>query len=103
MGTSNTSFKEYFRGDILLLQLMGLYSMGSILDNTEPNSHCWEAVPFIAGIGTMSFGVLFDLRNVYEVSKTDLLSSIEAGGEVLSTILTIHKVCSYTSYRTAYG
>ncbi|XP_063973117.1 odorant receptor 13a-like [Diachasmimorpha longicaudata] len=70
-------FEYYFGGDVLILQSLGLYSMGSLFKNTEPSFKLWELPPFICGIGILLCGLTGDFYNVILETRQYSLYAIE--------------------------
>lgn len=85
-------FKYCLGGDVVILKLMGLYSMGSIFTHTEPKWMYWEATPFIFGLGIIAGGSLGNICNVFHQAKIDSMVAIEVAPAALSATLTTYKV-----------
>ncbi|XP_063972745.1 uncharacterized protein LOC135160287 isoform X2 [Diachasmimorpha longicaudata] len=95
----NTATREFIRscfrdcvgGDVLILQFMGLYSMGDIFRDNEPRWYYWEAAPFIFGLGTITLALIFDIRNIYDTAQVDFMLSIEVAAATFTVALVLFK------------
>ncbi|XP_063972887.1 odorant receptor 13a-like isoform X2 [Diachasmimorpha longicaudata] len=84
-------FEYYFSGDILILQSLGLYSMGNIFNRVEANFYFWETIPFIFGVGGLFFGLMSDFRSVFIETRKHSLYAIEVLAAALCCSLGIYK------------
>ncbi|XP_063972913.1 odorant receptor 13a-like [Diachasmimorpha longicaudata] len=84
-------FRDCVGGDVLILQCMGLYSMGNIFRDNKPRWYYWEIIPFTIGLATITFAVIFDTRNAYDTAQVNLMLSIEVAGAVFTAILAVFK------------
>ncbi|XP_063972907.1 odorant receptor 47a-like [Diachasmimorpha longicaudata] len=92
-------FEYYLGGDILILQCLGLYSMGSIFKNPETNFHFWETIPFIIGVGGLCFGLMGDFSSVVVEMRKHSLYTIEVLAAALCSTLGIYKGYRLWVYR----
>ncbi|XP_063972908.1 odorant receptor 56a-like [Diachasmimorpha longicaudata] len=84
-------FRDCVGGDVLLLQCMGLYSMGNIFRDDRPRWYYWEVIPYSIGLATITFALIFDTRNVYETAQVNLTLSIEVAAAVFTVSLAVFK------------
>ncbi|XP_011309953.1 uncharacterized protein [Fopius arisanus] len=92
-------FQHCFSGDIFMLQLTGLYSARHIFTRDVPISSYWEITPFIFCGGGLSFGLICDMRNAFELAQTDIMLTIEIVAACLSSFLSIFKGLRIWLYR----
>nr|WHS04453.1 odorant receptor 50 [Psyttalia incisi] len=95
-------FEYHLGGDILILQCLGLYSMGNIFKKSEPNFKFWETISFIFGVGGLCFGLLSDFRSVYVETRKRDLYAIEVLAAALCCSLGIYKGFRLWIYRYEY-
>ncbi|XP_063973114.1 uncharacterized protein LOC135160472 isoform X2 [Diachasmimorpha longicaudata] len=95
-------FKYYFGGDVLILQCIGLYSMGSIFKNTEPSFNLWELPPFVCALGILLCGLVGDFSNVIVEARQYSLFAIEVLAIVLCGSLGTYKGYRLWIYRREF-
>ncbi|XP_063993352.1 odorant receptor 47a-like isoform X2 [Diachasmimorpha longicaudata] len=66
-------FEHLLGGDIRTMQALGLYSMGSILKHDKPKWYFWEVIPVIMVIPGLCFGLACNMRNIFDIIKTDYM------------------------------
>lgn len=87
------SFKEYFRGDILILRLMGLTTMDGVFTKIhQPRWRLWQICPFLFGITIIIFTLICEFRTLSRVIKYDLNYAIEIFTAMCPGILCTTKV-----------
>ncbi|XP_063972893.1 uncharacterized protein LOC135160363 isoform X2 [Diachasmimorpha longicaudata] len=84
-------FRDCVGGDVLLLQCMGLYSMGNIFRDDRPRWYYWEVIPYSIGLATITFALIFDTRNVYDTAQVNFMLSIEVAAAVFTVTLAVFK------------
>ncbi|XP_063973120.1 odorant receptor 13a-like [Diachasmimorpha longicaudata] len=98
----NLQFQYYFGGDVLILQCIGLYSMGSLFKNTQPSFNLWEFPPFICGVGIVFYGVTADFCNVIVQARQRSWFAIEVLAIVLCASLGTYKGYRLWVYRREF-
>ncbi|XP_063972902.1 odorant receptor 10a-like isoform X2 [Diachasmimorpha longicaudata] len=84
-------FRDCVGGDVLLLQCMGLYSMGNIFGDNEPRWYYWEVIPYSIGLAAVTFAVICDIRNVQHAAQISFMLSIEVAAASFTAILSVFK------------
>ncbi|XP_063972896.1 odorant receptor 13a-like isoform X2 [Diachasmimorpha longicaudata] len=92
-------FKKCLSSDVLLLQMMGLKSMGTIFTNTKPRWSYLEGIPFFIALPGLCFGLSCEIPMIIVLSKLDFVISIEVAAAFLTSSLTIFKGFRIWIYR----
>ncbi|XP_063973116.1 uncharacterized protein LOC135160473 isoform X2 [Diachasmimorpha longicaudata] len=95
-------FEYYFGGDVLILQCLGLYSMGSLFKTTEPSFNLWELPPFVCGLTILFYGVSADFFNVIVEARQYSWFAIEILAIVLCASLGTYKGYRLWVYRREF-
>uniref|UniRef100_A0A6V7LLX1 Uncharacterized protein n=1 Tax=Bracon brevicornis TaxID=1563983 RepID=A0A6V7LLX1_9HYME len=90
--TAQLSLNSYLQRDIIILQLMGMFSMGSVLKGKKPKMSFLELLPCAAGLGTITFGLIGDMYNAYDIAREDWVESMQVFSAIFCSAFTLYKV-----------
>ncbi|THK32993.1 odorant receptor 13a [Diachasma alloeum] len=94
-----SGFEYYLGGDLIILQLTGLYSIRHVFTLDQPKWPYWEVIPFIFGGGGLCFALISDIRNALGFVQTDSMLTIEIAAACFSGFLSIFKGFRIWIYR----
>uniref|UniRef100_A0A6V7LR05 Uncharacterized protein n=1 Tax=Bracon brevicornis TaxID=1563983 RepID=A0A6V7LR05_9HYME len=87
-----TSLDAYFKGDIKILQFMGMFSMNAVMEQKKPKMCYREWLMCIAGLGHISMGLMGDIYNGIDAAKADWVESITVFAAIVCSAFTLFKV-----------